>query len=255
MSSAVHPLDHPDVAAVVRLLGALAGSTAPLTDRRRHLMSGLATLVGADVWLWAISRGMADGTPGPLWTADGGFADTAEQTQIWGLSARTDITVAMNEFVTGPHHQTYVYDPARLSPASRRLMEESLQRTPLSHLLFSVYPMGDGVASGIGLHRRKNRPPYTPREAKIVHLVISQIDWLHRAGTDVPANTPSIQHLSPRQREVLIYLLYGEGRKQIAQRMTLSEHTINDHVKALHKHFHVNSSGELLAKFVGTTAP
>lgn len=58
--------------------------------------------------------------------------------------------------------------------------------------------------------------------------------------------------LSPRQREVLTLLLRGLAVKEIAGELDLSQHTVNEHVKALHRHFNVSSRGELLALFVPT---
>ena len=49
-------LEEADVRAVVRLLGDVAGSDADHAGRKRQLMSGLAGLVGADGWLWSVTR-------------------------------------------------------------------------------------------------------------------------------------------------------------------------------------------------------
>ena len=58
--------------------------------------------------------------------------------------------------------------------------------------------------------------------------------------------------LSPRQREVLRHLLRGDSVKQIAAALNLSQHTVNEYVKDLHRHFGVSSRGELLALFIPT---
>jgi DNA-binding NarL/FixJ family response regulator len=56
--------------------------------------------------------------------------------------------------------------------------------------------------------------------------------------------------LSPRLKQTLELLLAGEGEKQIAQRLRLSQHTVHVYVKALYRGFGVCSRGELLAKFI-----
>jgi DNA-binding NarL/FixJ family response regulator len=58
--------------------------------------------------------------------------------------------------------------------------------------------------------------------------------------------------LSPRQREVLAHLLRGDSVKQIAATLHLSQHTVNEYIKDLHRHFNVSSRGELLALFIPT---
>lgn len=59
-------------------------------------------------------------------------------------------------------------------------------------------------------------------------------------------------HLTPRQREVLRHLLRGSAAKEIASSMNISQHTVNEYIKALHRHFGVSSRSELLAMFVPT---
>jgi DNA-binding CsgD family transcriptional regulator len=56
--------------------------------------------------------------------------------------------------------------------------------------------------------------------------------------------------LSRRQRETLDLLLAGNAEKQIAARLSISQHTVHVYVKMLYKRFGVNSRPELLAKWV-----
>jgi DNA-binding NarL/FixJ family response regulator len=56
--------------------------------------------------------------------------------------------------------------------------------------------------------------------------------------------------LSPRLRQTLEHLLRGDGEKQIAAKLGLSQHTIHVYVKSLHKHYSVCSRSELLARFI-----
>jgi len=56
--------------------------------------------------------------------------------------------------------------------------------------------------------------------------------------------------LSPRLKQTLNLLLTGDSEKQIARRLSLSQHTVHVYVKALHRGFGVSSRGELLARFI-----
>ena len=192
-----------DVIRIIGLLGLVAGMTTPLAERRRALIKGLADLIGADVWAWMVSRGFTDGRPGPLWVGDGGFVNDEERTKLWHISGSQEFTRLVISQMPMGQHASVQFDLAKLPPGDHRLMRGWLAETNLEHLIFVFYPLGEGVMSGIGLHRRPGKPLYTARERAIVHAVTGQIDWLHRAGTDVGANTPQLARLSPRLSENL----------------------------------------------------
>jgi DNA-binding NarL/FixJ family response regulator len=61
--------------------------------------------------------------------------------------------------------------------------------------------------------------------------------------------------LSRRQRQTLQFLLEGDLEKQVAAKLGVSRHTVHVYVKALYKHFGVNSRGELLAKCLSRPTP
>ena len=56
--------------------------------------------------------------------------------------------------------------------------------------------------------------------------------------------------VSPRQQQTLRHLLAGESEKQIAQRLSRSQHTVHTYVKAIYRNYRVSSRGELLSLFV-----
>ena len=68
-----------DVEAVVRLLGDIAGTSNPITEKRRRLVAGLADLVGADVWVWALMRFNAELRVAYLAYLDGGWANEGQR--------------------------------------------------------------------------------------------------------------------------------------------------------------------------------
>ena len=84
------------------------------------------------------------------------------------------------------------------------------------------------------------------------HLLLTETAPLTRAalksaGGYEPAN---LETLSPRIQQVLRGLLTGQSEKQVALDLGISAHTVNGYVKTLHRHFSVNSRGELMALFV-----
>src|SRR4051794_23301199 len=51
--------------------------------------------------------------------------------------------------------------------------------------------------------------------------------------------------LTPRQTETLRMLLFGASEKQVALKLSLSRHTVHEHVKAIYRTVGVSSRGEL----------
>lgn len=87
------------------------------------------------------------------------------------------------------------------------------------------------------------------RDLAFVQSASSETDWLRHNETNVPARDKLLK-LSPRQRQVLSFLLAGDSLKEVAKKLELSEHTVGDYVKRIYKHFSVSSRAELLALFI-----
>jgi DNA-binding NarL/FixJ family response regulator len=85
--------------------------------------------------------------------------------------------------------------------------------------------------------------------ADLCRLLGGQINRALPKPNDKPVNS-SFPPLSPRMKQTLELLIGGASEKQIARRLSLSQHTVHVYVKALHKGFGVSSRGELLARFI-----
>lgn len=57
--------------------------------------------------------------------------------------------------------------------------------------------------------------------------------------------------LSPRERQVTEQLITGADSPAIAQRLVISEHTVNDHVKAILAKTGTGTRSRLLARMAG----
>src|SRR5437588_12735 len=88
---------------------------------------------------------------------------------------------------------------------------------------------------------RKTRLPERP--CRLVRAA-----WVY--GFDLPLASPEVASLPPRQRQTLQLLLAGHGEKQAASQLQVSTNTVHHYVKAIYRHFGVNSRSELLAKWV-----
>ena len=114
-------------------------------------------------------------------------------------------------------------------------------------ILFSLRPIPEVGTSVIAFYRPVSAPLFTPREARIAHIVLSEVSWLHEAGMPHAAAKP-IPKLPPRCRLILLQIVAGRSRKEIAADLGLSLHTVNDYLKQIFRHFGVHSQTQLIAR-------
>jgi DNA-binding CsgD family transcriptional regulator len=255
---AMRSLPIRDVRSVIRLLGRLVVMREQPQAKRQYLLEGLARIIGGDVWAWTY-EGEVDQQGGATTLARiaGGWAGPQQIAAVQTESA--DFQQLAGKPIVGQvrHHltltrQQIVPDEQWYASTYYRTIHEP---SGLNDFLTSVYSVNPTLRSVVWFYRLADREQFGDRERCLTHLVISQVDWLHRAGVGLPKRDPRLNELSPRQREVLLLLLAGEGRKQIARRLRLSEHTVTDYLKSLHKHFEVSTRSELLAKFISGATP
>jgi DNA-binding CsgD family transcriptional regulator len=111
-----------------------------------------------------------------------------------------------------------------------------------------VYPLAGDIFSAIGFFRHTGREPFSERESRIAHIVLSEVEWLHYA--ELPGERGrKVPQLSPRQRVVLIMLVEAHDKDKIADVLHISPHTVKDYMKAIYKHFGVSSQLELIHRF------
>lgn len=252
--SSSEPVSEQDTRALVRIVGAAAASPAPPVERKHALMNGLASLVDADAWLWAVSRNGPDGAgPTALNVLHNGL-DKRQVALVFEASYSAD--------APPPENAPLIDEIARGEPFTRRREDivpdphwredphHDRYRKPLGldEFVYSIYPFEDGLFSAVGLHRRTGRRAFTPRERRLVHIVVSEVAWLHRAGlpNDHGEDAPK---LTPRLRSVFGMLMQGWRRQLIAEQLDISTHTARDHIRAVYRHFGVSDQVELMARF------
>lgn len=248
------PIAEEDTRALVRIVGGAAESGAPPVERKHAIMNELASLVDADAWLWVVSRNDPNGA-GP----------TALNVLHAGLDQRQVALVFEASYSTEappPENAPLVREMARGIPFTRRREDvvpdphwrddphHDRFRAPLGldEFVYSIYPFEDDLFSAVGLHRKTGRPAFTTRERRLVHIVISEVAWLHRAGlpNDLGREAPA---LTPRLRSVFGMLMQGWRRQQIADQLGITIHTARDHIRAVYRHFGVADHVELMARF------
>lgn len=248
-------LGEEDVCAMVRLLGEVAEVPGDQAVKRRHLLSGLAQLVDSDVWMWSIFSFGNDGRATSISLLHGGMTPAEFDQVVRGSTdphrVQSEIQAMNEQFLkvgqlTRRRRQLisdeYWYADEHVRTYRQGFLDDSLYH-------FRWVDDRRDVVSGIGLHRRWGREPFTERDARLVHIIMGEVHWLHRAavpdgradGTDV---------MTPRQRAVLALLLQGRSRKEIAAGLEISINTIGDHIDALYRHFNVDGRAALIKRFM-----
>jgi DNA-binding CsgD family transcriptional regulator len=243
-----------DVRQIIHLLGQIVVQKGDLPFKRRLLLDGLGELLQADYWFWIQFKDDLSGDrPMPFSLVDGGPASLARRTRLAeGVTApaaaflNARLRLGSDQHITRRRVDVVNNDLWFSSEVQQQYFEPA----GFGEFLSSIYPLGDNYYSSLFFVRGLGQPSFTSREVCITHLITEEIDWLHRQGIDVPAGQ-QIPELSPRQKQVLFRVMAGDSEKQMARALSLSPHTVHDHLKQIYRRFGVNSRTELLAKFFG----
>jgi DNA-binding CsgD family transcriptional regulator len=248
-----HPLSASDARSIVQLLGNVALVEEDLTHRKQYLIEGLCALIAADSWAWATTFKFDSGeVPLSAGFLIGGFSP--EQFSRFQEALEHPDTARLNahftaEFERKQCHLTRLRDQIDVNGLFSKSDVHSLWiAAGVEQVILSVKQGRDGALSQVGLYRRPGRPPFEAREARIAHIVLGEVSWLHESV--LPASLgPTVITLSRRERITLNLLLEGQSRQQIADHLQLSAHTANGYVKGVFKHFEVHSQSALIARF------
>lgn len=85
-------------------------------------------------------------------------------------------------------------------------------------------------------------------EHRLFRLFVSELYRLHRSGCLDAGRAPA--DLPPRRQQVLDRVLRGRGVKQIASDLGISRWTVDEHLRAIYRHFDVSGREELIARFI-----
>ncbi|MFK8253855.1 helix-turn-helix transcriptional regulator [Ancylobacter terrae] len=246
-------LDEADVRAVVRLLGDVIVSRQDLAGVKRQLMTGICALINADAWTWSLGcRAEPGQQPVYLGIAYGGF-DEARYARLLLAASHPDMAWTSEKLLTEMRRRNahvtrlrqHIVDEATFVASG---VDRHLREADVGPFVFSLRPIDERAVSTISVFRRKDSAPFTEREARIAHVLLSELPWLHEAGWPLDRGA-SVPRLSPRLRLVLNLLLDGRSRKEMASSLSLSEYTIAQYQQAVYQHFGVHSHATLLKRF------
>lgn len=227
--------------------------------QRRHALEGMAALVGAQVGVWARADGITTGRMSFHREIDFGWSSDSER-RVFLEYTETAPYQSLDPSISALARQTTsamgTFTREQLLDDRTWYGSEHVQRfrhpARVDSFLYGIYAPGGDTAAGFSLHRTWGDRAFSERERRLVDVLHRACAFLHAP----PERSPAIlQGLSPRLRDTLRGLAGGRSEKQLAAELKLSPHTVHDYVKALYRHFGVQSRSELLARYLGTSTP
>jgi DNA-binding CsgD family transcriptional regulator len=224
-----------DAKEIASILGDIAGRIDDLPEKRQRLIGQLAISLSADAWFR--SRAPAPNTGEPLppgeVTSEGGLTSRAAGVVAKSISA--ELGGRGREAARG----VIAADADAGTVGTRTSMP----------FLSAPQPQERGI-SWVVMLRRPGRPRFSERELRFANTILSEIPWFH-ADDPTPIATHGAEDeppLPPRLAQVLAMLLNGRPRKEIAQGLGISLHTVHGYAKDLYARFGVHSQAELICK-------
>lgn len=106
---------------------------------------------------------------------------------------------------------------------------------------------------GLSILRGKEDPPFSERDQVLVELTLRAVAPHLNIGLFDDNHRLYNRPMTPRQREVLSFILSGYSEAEIAIKLERSPNTIHRFVQQLYEIYDVHSKGELMALFVDQT--
>lgn len=230
---------------MLRLIGRVHQAPQHDGEWRRRLIDGMARLLRADaaVLLEMNSERRRGALKIAEHTGSGRLDGLTSADEFELLSQRAVKLLTPEDPVATCTRQKLVADGAwTRSP----LRQQVLGPDDLSRCVVSVArPMTEWYIL-VALFRVDGRPTFSAADVDRLDLLHRRIDWIYRERRN--SIETATAKLSPRLRHVLNDLLNGDSAKQIAYRMSLSQHTVRGYIKQIYRRFHVSSRGELLSR-------
>lgn len=245
-----------DARMIVRMLADTAAAEGGHQTKKMFLMRTLCEAVGADAWVWVLGCQTEPGGPQiGVGFLHGGFDEQRFARLLEALEDADASAIAATFYAklteNGRHHTLIREEIDRSGRSYEGKVGRLWENADIGAVAMSAQRLDESSLSVIGLYRRFGSEPFTEREKQIIHIVLSEVPWLHLNGwpQDRGATLPT---LSPRQRIILNLLMEGMGRKQIADQMGISPNTVAGYTREVYRHFGVHSQAELMRRFLPT---
>ncbi|MBX3426985.1 MAG: hypothetical protein KF688_15010 [Pirellulales bacterium] len=256
MSETAH-LRASDYRSMFRLIGECRDLGADPHAWRLHLLTQLCARLGARVGAGGEATGMARQQFIPLSTVDMGWENDAQRQAMFEwmeFQSQQNSPAALLPF-PGPIARSLVVgrDDVFTDDQWYNSVQfcDYVRRSELDHILLSLQriALGPDHFCGLMIMRSLGERRFAGRDKLFLATLHGELAPM--VGRQLAAaHEPSAMQLSPRLRQVLEGLLEGNAEKQIAQRLNLKTQTVNQYVKAIYRHFRVNSRAQLMARWI-----
>ncbi len=119
-------------------------------------------------------------------------------------------------------------------------INEYVRPAKVDHFVATMRLVGTHSGIGFGCMRAARDRPFTDEDCELLHLVNLGVGPFYDVGS------PRLR-LTPRMCDTLDQLLTGATDKEIAQRLTLSVHTVRQYVKTILRTYGVANRAQLIA--------
>ncbi|AGC43342.1 LuxR family transcriptional regulator [Myxococcus stipitatus DSM 14675] len=221
---------------------------------RRHLLTGLSTLVGAQVGLSAETpEGGLLAPPRHLGAVDLGWGTHSDRRTWMQVCERPEAELdPSDERISALGVRSFTLHRRELASDQRWyksiIFNEHYRPARLNHYLLSVLHVPEYRAMHfVFLFRAHSDRPFDERERQLVGHLHGELGVLWKEASEV--------QLPRRLQQTLSLFQAGCGEKEVADRLGLSPKTVHDYSKALHRRLKVRSRAELLAKAASLPRP
>lgn len=254
-------ISYADAKSIFRLLGECRELGDDYLQWRTHLFQGLACLIDADLIMHAAVNGVRESQiqmeGGYAWGFENGFnlAGWLEIVKEYGADMRSEMVQHITARIRSSLDSGVTLTRQSMIPADeweRSFDYQVIARTIGTDAVIQSWHWTTArqrTMDSMTLGRATGSRLFNEREEAIVRLIHAEIASLV-GGPLASFEEPQPTQLPPRVRQVLRCLLEGDGDKQIAQRLQLSNHTVNQYTKQIFRFFCVSGRTELLARWI-----
>jgi DNA-binding CsgD family transcriptional regulator len=254
-----------DVRAITRLLAECRELGDDALLWRHHFLASAGKLIGAEAAAGGEMQSCRTGTPATfaasLWGFDGGLNLDGLRI-IWEWNAidpfRSELWTTVHDALhAGPHFTAARHQMLAGPDWDRSNDYQYVMRTvEADEVIHSFHALPGNTGhdqhdkhDGAVWFRARGEATFDEREVAIIKFLHEEVARLV-GGPLASADEPSPSQLPPRARQVLRALLEGDTDKQIAARLSLSAHTVNQYTKQIFRHFGVAGRNQLMARWV-----
>ncbi len=227
-----------------------------------HARQGIQKLLGADSSMVVVQHRQATGELDPLCGFRAVFSKTfgpdAERRQRLGRQWAEHEPNVLEDPVL--HRQMAGFGEARTLDNYRIVDARTFDRAPLRRLLelqeadarlVTILPLSPAVEITFCFDRMNDSKRFTERDRQRLAALARCLGPLGRSFARSRGLMPGQQTLSPRERDILTYLLGPSSEKEIADRLDLSPAYVHQLVVAVYRKLGVRSRPELMALWLG----